>query len=325
MAADGIRLIGEYYGTVITIAADNVYIRYFDIDGDFRADASGYHSGGAGTGLVVSGNSISVLDCRIHGVADDASAIYDSTDVLFKGNRIYGMYGQGTDNDSGPCYNGHSDGIELANVADSVFDGNYVLAPYREGGMVNAALYFADWMTSAATYNRNLLFRNNVFYRDISFPVYIIQADNIRFYNNTVWGNLEGGAGWGGGLTIGEDVSRLVMKNNILLFVRFAHWNPAVTWDASRYSGSHNFFGTDARAWPLQTGDILASDPGFLSIPGAGSTSFYPNAAMSSFMLKPGSRAIDSGMSVEDNPEDALGARRPEGSGYDIGAFEFQD
>jgi len=307
----GMKCLGTYQSTVVEVKSDNVILRRIDIDGNFQMNQSGYHTGGAGTGLAIEGDDVSILGCAIHGVADDAVVVSRSSRLTFKNNKIYGMFGRGTGNGTGPCENGHSDGLELSNVSDSIFDGNLVLAPSE--GMTTAALYLAEWGL-----NRNLLFCNNVFYRETSFAVYFFLAENIRFYNNTVWGTMEGGP-WGGGAMIGGGVSGLDLSNNILLFARFAD---GVTWNSSLYVGSHNLFGKDLSAWPLQAGDKVAADPGFAGIPDADSTNFVSNAALGDFMPKAGSAALDSGAAIATVDHDAEGSPRPSGSACDIGALE---
>jgi hypothetical protein len=317
--AKGITIQGTYQCTMIDIRAHGIILKNLDLDGNFAQNASYYHIAGAGYGMLIEGSDIIIAGCDIHGVADDAATIYNTYRLIFARNNIYDMFGCGTDRGTGPCNNGHSDGLELIAVHDSIFDGNFIKAPTRTAypDMTTAAVYFNDVSVDPSYYNTNLTFCNNVFYRQNSFAVYVYLAQNIRFYNNVIWGRSEGGA-WGGGLVIGNTVSGLEISNNILFFIRFDPWDSSVVYNSALYSGSHNLFALDLGYWPLQDGDIVNANPGFSVIPAAGTDNFDPDADIEDFSLDHGSIAINKGMAIPSVTTDAAGNSRPIGGGYDI-------
>jgi Right handed beta helix region len=50
----------------------------------------------------------------------------------------------------------------------------------------------------------------------------------------------------------------------------------------------------------------------------------FVNAGAANFRLQPGSRAIDTGTGLSIVTTDLTGGRRPEGAGFDIGAYEYR-
>ena len=51
----------------------------------------------------------------------------------------------------------------------------------------------------------------------------------------------------------------------------------------------------------------------------------FANPSKADFHLREGSPAIDSGSAVDAPSDDFDGNSRPQGAGYDIGAFEFME
>src|SRR5207249_12263130 len=107
---------------------------------------------------------------------------------------------------------------------------------------------------------------------------------NAKVYNNTIYGNIN----WGIDLESGS--SGAVIKNNII------YQNPT----AITNSGSFTILSNN-----------LTTDPNFV------------NASASDFRLRSGSPAIDIGvdLSSEGVTTDFAGRTRPQGSGFDIGAY----
>jgi hypothetical protein len=50
----------------------------------------------------------------------------------------------------------------------------------------------------------------------------------------------------------------------------------------------------------------------------------FVNAAAKDFRLLPNSPLVDVGVALKDVPTDFVGVARPQGSGYDIGTYEFK-
>jgi len=317
-SSGGIQVQGSYAGNAVTITSHHAILRNIDIDGRFATNASGYHVAGSGTGVQISGSDHEISNCLIHDIADDGVAVTAVTRLLFRNNRIYDLMGCGTDTGAGwngPVFNGHSDGLEVNQAVDSVFEGNFVVM--TNVGGTTSAFYMMDTATSTAQYSRNLTIRNNVFYTQRSFAVYMYFVEGLSFVNNTVWGFNEGGP-WGAGIAVCRGVTGLNLSNNIALFVRTAY--DGTGFNAAQYTGDHNIFGMNVNEWPLASGDIVASSPGFVSVPGY--TSFNAAVTREGFKLVSGSPGVNAGKTVAAVTADIAGTARPLGGVYDIGAFE---
>lgn len=123
-------------------------------------------------------------------------------------------------------------------------------------------------------------------------PVY----SDISIYNNTLHGNGFGGSnnGYGSGIRIDPDPTlySLRVRNNILTGNK-----------------STALFGT--KAADIVSHNLMTGDPQFVSV------------SNRNFSLKAGSPAIDKGVSISGLTSDFDGSPRAQGSGYDIGAFEY--
>jgi len=111
---------------------------------------------------------------------------------------------------------------------------------------------------------------------------------NNTLYNNDLWGVSLGGAM--GGASIGT-----VVRNNII------YGSPTDIIYGNEYSMAQN---------PVVEHNYT-SDPLFV------------NSTAADFHLYPGSSAINAGLTLPEVTTDFDGVRRPQGIGYDIGAYEF--
>ncbi|MBD3276798.1 MAG: hypothetical protein GF388_00710, partial [Candidatus Aegiribacteria sp.] len=130
---------------------------------------------------------------------------------------------------------------------------------------------------------------------------------DIRIINNTFYGN--GSQGWGVGVSIeNSDAKAVTVRNNILSNNLYAQI--LVEEFGSELSVDHNlFFGTGS---PYGS-SYFTSNPEFL------------NPVRGDFHLSSTSPAIDSGSSLEAPDFDIEGNPRPQGAGFDLGAYEFTD
>ena len=110
-------------------------------------------------------------------------------------------------------------------------------------------------------------------------------VSNAAIYNNTFYNN-------GGGIYIGSGSANAIVRNNVVWQSGTAYSNAG-----SGTTQDHNLWGT--------------SDPLFV------------NAAADDFHLQPGSPAIDTGTTLLLVPTSRDGVPRPQGTAYDIGAFEY--
>ncbi len=139
-------------------------------------------------------------------------------------------------------------------------------------------------------------------------PADIQPIKNVKIINNTVYGN--GIGDWGGGIGIGnQDVQNLTIRNNISsnnLSFQIA----AEGINTSGFEIDHNLV-YPFNSYPGEIHGSIEKDP------------LFSNPESADFHLQETSPAIDSG-SQEDAPLfDFEGNIRPQGAGFDIGAYEF--
>ena len=256
----GIVVRGGYQGTALTLAAEQAYITGIDVDANFVTDSTGYHTGGSCTGLHISGDDVAVIDSVIHDAADDGVTATSVSGLYFAGNEVVDLRNCGTDGGCGPCFNGHSDGLELYGVRDAAFVGNFIRLDEATG-----CVFYQNWESAPDAFNRNVVFANNVFYKNGGFIAYFQNFDGLKLYNNTMWGIRQGSFG---GVSIGRNAANLEMKNNIVLSVNFEYQNSA--FDPAVHRGDHNVLGADLGSpnYELDATDLVASDPGFSGVNG---------------------------------------------------------
>lgn len=313
-ATNKIRIVGSYRGSTAKIDGNHVYLRYIDFDGDFQTNSEGNHVRGSCSGLAVTADDVSIIGSTIHDVADDGVTISSSSRFFFQSNTIVDLANCGTDNDCGPCYNGHSDGLEIHDVTDSRFIGNFVRLDEA-----TACVFFANWDSNRPErYNRSIRFVNNIFYKNGGFIAYFQDFDDLKLYNNTFWGIQQGRFG---GISIGKNATRLDMMNNIILSANFEYQDAA--FDEDEHHGDFNIIAADIGSpnYELGENDVLFSDPRFT---GANQINdpFIPHADPKDFTTSSQSHAVDAGTVLTDVATDYYGLARPVGMGWDIGAFE---
>ncbi|PCC71235.1 Right handed beta helix region [Nannocystis exedens] len=314
---DATRIVGGFEGTVVDIAAPAVQFRRSDVDGAF-AGRGGKHVGGACTAMTISGDDVVVAGNRIHDAADDGVSIAGLVNLSFTGNVIHALHGCGTDGDCGPCYNGHSDGLELFDVADSELVGNMIYDVRS-----TAAVFFGNWADElgmgASEYCENILLANNILYSpETGFVAYIEDAREIRVLNNVIWGLRQGAYG---GLSIGVNVSDLDLYNNVILSINYTHIGGE--YDPAEHRGDYNLFGYSLGQWQDGPHDIVAADPQFAAIAG-GEGPAAEDPAPDAFAPAAGSPLVDAGWPGDADivipPFDFFG--QPRGDAPDIGAIE---
>jgi len=311
---NGIRTVGQM-GTTATVDVEGEYLvlRHVEIDGGLRKSNATQTAGGCNGGNVES--DYVVFDrCEIHNIADDGLQIHSADHVKVLHSKIHDLHACGTDAPcSGPCYNGHSDGLELSDISDIELIGNMVYDVRS-----TAAIFMDNWSGSKVY---DLVAYNNVFYTpDSSFAVYLNALQGARFHNNVIWGRTRGDRY--GGLAMGRNVTKLEMYNNIILSINYNHMGSSQ--NPAEHRLDYNLFGMiNAGEYQANTNDLVA-DPRFAAIPMSGDEADHKGSNLTLEDFVPAaSEAIDTGTTSGSVPAyDIRGRPRPAGVGADRGPFE---
>jgi hypothetical protein len=228
-------------------------------------------------------------------------------------SKVHNLHACGTDAScNGPCYNGHSDGLELSDISDIELVGNMVYDVRS-----TAAIYMDDWSGSEI---HDLVAYNNVFYTpESSFAVYLNALQGAKFHNNIIWGRTQGNRY--GGLAMGQNVSDLEMYNNIILNINYSHMNSSQ--NQAEHKLDYNLFGMiNSGEYRANTNDLVA-DPRFVAIPMSGNAADHKRDVKVEDFVPTASEAIDTGTASGAVPAyDVRGVKRPQGSALDRGVFE---
>ncbi len=272
------------------------------------------------------GSYLTIRNNKIHEIADDGFEFSNSHHLTVGGNSIYRLVGYGTDsNPPGPCYNGHSDAIELYNIDDSEFDGNLI---FDVRG--TSAFYLRNGASSPSSYCQNIRITNNVFMTPESgFVVYLFKTAGLQVYNNTFW--------WGryGGVVVGNYVTDMDFENNVVHSVNYNHMNEPHNPSEHRYKNNIVSRTSGQRTpdfFDVGSGNVFELDPGYANIPGVadfGDRSGYRQSdaaelrvKIEDFVPSEASAMLDRTGASLVVTRDALGTPRPQGAGLDLGALE---
>jgi hypothetical protein len=161
---------------------------------------------------------------------------------------------------------------------------------------------------------------NNLIYRIGGYGISLWHdANHVNVINNTVFNNDLGGVLVGGGdyVHTAGPADYVYVANNLV------YDNPGTGIMETGETGSHNTYTNNLVAlnginWVLltstHTNTVVASNPRFVN---------YIRAGGGDYHLSADSPAIDAGTAGRAPPTDLDGVARPQGAGYDIGAYEF--
>jgi len=297
--------------TTVDVGGSHIVLRHVDIDGGFQK-SNGRQTAGGCNGSNVNGDYVVFDRCEIHNIADDGLGIY-SDHIKVLNSRIHDLDGCGTDGGCGPCFNGHSDGLEMSGVSDVELVGNMVYDVPS-----NAALFMDDWSGSGVS---DLVAYNNVFYTpSTGLVVYLQKLQRAKFHNNIIWGKTQGSRY--GGLSMGPGVTDLEMTNNIILNINYSHMG--ASYDPNQHGLDYNLFGMiDAGEYSANSHDRVG-DPQFVGIPMSSEAAEHKGSDLQlEDFMSAASQVIDTGTAPAGMPAyDILGEERPQGSAWDRGPFE---
>ncbi|MCK4306788.1 right-handed parallel beta-helix repeat-containing protein [candidate division WOR-3 bacterium] len=177
-----------------------------------------------------------------------------------------------------------------------------------------------DVASEAGGLLENVRLYNNIAYNNKNVGIWIVNwgepvpehpMKDIKVINNTLYNN---GEEWGGGIMImNSDAKNVVIRNNLCsqnLSFQIALEDTPPT----NLVVDHNLIDGYMGYWGEIYGrDSVVGNPDFISPSVAG------------FHLQEDSPAIDKGSSIYAPNDDFDGNPRPQGAGYDIGAFEYTE
>ena len=216
---------------------------------------------------------------------------------IFRGNYIHDIPYDATVNRDPhiDCFQTFSGGGDYVSAHDILFEKNTCILPYDGAGLRAKA-----WQTEAQSYN--LVIRNNVIYTNMASL--FNDSHDITLINNTFVGTLGDDAQ---GIHI-INTQNFVAKNNIFVDMENGVSQLFNEGGGSTITGSNNCV-YKVGGNRHDPGDVNA-DPLFV------------NQAGGDYHLKANSPCIDKGVN-DGVTDDKDGISRPQGAGYDIGAYEY--
>ncbi|GAA4047975.1 hypothetical protein GCM10022409_37890 [Hymenobacter glaciei] len=184
----------------------------------------------------------------------------------------------------------------------AIYDGN--------GIIIDDSRNSQNGSTLGAFQGRTLI-TNNVLAGNGGSGIHAYQSDHIEIVNNTAYQNSQTPE-INAGEILGYNVSDVFIGNNIIVALADNRLNTATGNQNVTYRNNLFFGGTTAAVLGLAP---VQADPLFRNA----NTSW----ATADFHLLAGSPAIDAGTATSAPATDFDGRARPQGAGYDIGAFEY--
>jgi len=247
-------------------------------------------------GIVISGTNWIVEENEVSRLFMYGDGDCDYSRFFGEGHVIRGNFFHGTDFDEigaahVDCFQTFTNNGEV--VRNILFDGN-VCYDFHQGLMAS---------NEGGTDTRDFVFRNNVFAHGGAWGICVHDVDGIIIENNTFAFIAYHGAGF-------RDFSTgNLVTNNIFYEIGSSYWAS----DGGEVTGDHNLVFEAGEPDPPGDHDILGEDPLFL------------DPAADIYRLTAGSPAIDSGLEIPEVGADIEGTVRPQGAGWDIGAYEHED
>jgi len=201
-------------------------------------------------------------------------------------------------------------------VNNAVFEKNHVVLMERaihkntalHGFMVNGGAH-------DVTFKNNIFEVHNFFNSGNTFSV---KPYNLYFYNNTFRSSLSFSSDpypWAGCFVFTGVTGTVEIKNNITVDFPYAHYEKDSTTDATIIQRNNDIFNSDGST-PVMRG--MSAD----------ATDLWKQNALfatqwTDLQLQSTSPCKDAGITITSITDDYAGNSRPQGTGYDIGAYEI--
>ena len=248
------------------------------------------------------GEYVDIINFDMTGSAIQEGMTNSASYVRIIGNHVHDFIGTGIDDSLN--YSHH----------DVEYIGNVVHDVGEPGSNQNHGLYLA-------TKGGRII--NNIVYRVVGgYCIHLWHAaTDVRIAHNTV--SECGSQDSGGGIVVGAGDSpggvtleNTRVENNIVIkSARMGIYETGKTGTNNHFINNLTY-GNATGNFVLQNGDVdqgtMTLDPKFV------------NPSQDDFHLQSSSPAIDAGVSLADVSTDFDGTLRPQGSGYDLGAYEFK-
>jgi parallel beta-helix repeat protein len=195
-------------------------------------------------------------------------------------------------------------GIYLA-IKETVIDGCVVHHNYGHG--------IHSYSSAGGGVDRNII-RNNRVYGNGSFGVLIGSGSGNIAYGNVVWGNGGTIAGTGGMWIAYNGANANKIYNNTV----YGNAGCCV-----RIRTDGNAAVKNNICWRNSNDSVVDETGTAIIMNNFSGDPCFVNPSAGNFALLAGSAAIDAGVALEEVSCDFNGVSRPQGGGFDIGAFEF--
>ena len=258
-----------------------------------------------GNDLLFEGNTIDVIQ---NNTLDHGIYVHEGDGITIRNNMFLRSFGYaihifGQNRDTTP--------LPLKNI---LIEDNYISGSEQRSGIITA------FAATNAVDLANITIRNNVITANAGAAIAARQGTNIRIYNNTIYDNQQAISGNSIGPSIfissfagSEDVNNVTVSNNIIVTLGGEDHIKMTSTGANIVVDNNLYWPQSSNISGISDNHAIFADPDLV------------NPSSGDFHIASNSPAIDVGLIIASVTEDFDGNLRPQGNGYDIGAFEFTD
>jgi len=238
---------------------------------------------------------------------DSNGAFYHGSGHIFRGNYIHNIT---FTHPEAQGYHPHIDAFQTFSGAQNVlFEKNLIVMPEYVDEPGNS---LAGWMLARAT---NITIRNNIVVIHRGTETGGGGCSHLKVMNNVFVGSLNYTGGWPGGVMLERAPNSIVRNNIIFNQVNQAIYLTGTTFDGLDI-GNNLVYNSDGSTPSAYTYTNWSSDLW-------GVNPLFVDPDNGDYHLQAGSPAIDAGYDLTGMvTDDYEGNPRPQGAGYDIGAYE---